>query len=59
VALLAIPSWNAERMSMGFVRLLRAYEFGGEGLVHRIIAKLGSSAQVERLSSTRRDAWRP
>jgi len=49
VALLAIPSWNAERMSMGFVRLLRAYEFGGEGLVHRIIAKLGSSAQVERL----------
>jgi len=48
VALLAVPSWNAERMSMGFVRLLRAYEFGGEGLVHRIIAKLGTS-QVERL----------
>lgn len=49
VALLAAPTWHAERMSMGFVRLLRAYEFGGEGLVHRIIAKIGTSSELERL----------
>ena len=49
VAAFATPTWNAERMSLGFVRLLRAYEFGGEGLVHRIIEKIGRSKELERL----------
>lgn len=49
VALFATPAWQAERMSFGFVRLLRAYEFGGEGLVHRILEKVGHSVQLERL----------
>ena len=49
VAAFATPTWNAERMSLGFVRLLRAYEFGGEGLVHRIIEKIGQSKELERL----------
>jgi len=49
VAVFATPTWQAERMSFGFVRLLRAYEFGGEGLVHRILEKVGHSVQLERL----------
>ena len=49
VAAVATPAWQPERMSFGFVRLLRAYEFGGEGLVHRILEKIGHSAQLERL----------
>jgi spermidine synthase len=49
VALLATPTWEAQRMSLGFVRLLRAYEFGGEGLVHRMIEKIGRSPEIERL----------
>jgi spermidine synthase len=49
VAYFAVPTWQPERMSLGFVRLLRAYEFGGEGLVHRMIAKIGNSPELERL----------
>ncbi len=49
VALYATPQWEAERMSLGFVRLLRSYEYGGEGLTHRMIEKIGRSAQLERL----------
>ncbi len=49
VAVFATPTWQAERMSFGFVRLLRAYEFGGEGLVHRILEKVGHSETLERL----------
>lgn len=49
VAVFATPTWQAERMSFGFVRLLRAYEFGGEGLVHRILEKVGHSRALERL----------
>jgi len=49
VALLAVPTWHAERMSLGFVRLLRSYEFGGENLTHRMIAKIGKSVELERL----------
>lgn len=49
VAAFATPTWQAERMSFGFVRLLRAYEFGGEGLVHRILEKVGHSKALERL----------
>jgi spermidine synthase len=49
VAVYATPTWQPERMSLGFVRLLRAYEYGGEGLVHRMIAKIGHSTQLEKL----------
>jgi spermidine synthase len=49
VAVFATPTWHAERMSLGFVRLLRSYEFGGEGLTHRMIDKIGTSTQFERL----------
>ncbi len=49
VASFAIPTWQSERMSFGFVRLLRAYEFGGESLVHRILEKVGHSEELERL----------
>ncbi|MBI4364810.1 MAG: fused MFS/spermidine synthase [Candidatus Latescibacteria bacterium] len=49
VALFATPAWQAERMSLGFVRLLRSYEFGGEGLTHRMIEKVGTSTELERL----------
>jgi spermidine synthase len=49
VAAFATPTWQAERMSFGFVRLLRAYEFGGENLVHRALQKIGHSVQLERL----------
>jgi len=49
VGLHATPTWQAERMSLGFVRLLRAYEIGGEGIVHRMIAKIGHSTELERL----------
>ncbi|HXF58671.1 MAG TPA: fused MFS/spermidine synthase, partial [Candidatus Saccharimonadales bacterium] len=49
VAVFATPTWQPERMSLGFVRLLRAYEYGGEGLVHRMIAKIGHSEQLEKL----------
>ncbi len=49
VAAFATPTWQPERMSFGFVRLLRAYEFGGENLVHRALAKIGHSVQLERL----------
>ena len=49
VALYATPTWQPERMSLGFIRLLRAYEYGGEGLVHRMIAKIGHSAELEKL----------
>ncbi|HZI88830.1 MAG TPA: fused MFS/spermidine synthase, partial [Candidatus Polarisedimenticolia bacterium] len=49
VALHATPAWQPERMSLGFVRLLRAYEYGGEGLVHRMIAQIGHSERLEKL----------
>jgi len=49
VAVLATPTWEAERMSLGFVRLLRSYEFGGEDLTRRMIDKVGRSKDLERL----------
>ncbi len=49
IALFGTPTWEAERMSLGFVRLLRAYEFGGEELVHRMIAKIGRSEELGKL----------
>jgi spermidine synthase len=44
-----MPEWDAERMSLGFVRLLRAHWFGGESLTHRIIDRVGASPELERL----------
>ena len=38
-----IPSWNAERMSLGLVRLLRSQWSGGEAMVHRVIDRVGAS----------------
>jgi spermidine synthase len=48
-ATLWTPTWNAERMSIGLVRLLRSHWFGGESLTHRMIDRIGSSSDVERL----------
>jgi spermidine synthase len=47
--LLWTPTWNAERMSLGLVRLLRSHWFGGESLTHRMIDRIGSSPEAERL----------
>lgn len=44
-----MPTWNAERMSLGLVRLLRSHWFGGEALTHRMIDRVGASGQLERL----------
>jgi spermidine synthase len=38
-----IPLWNAERMSLGLVRLLRSQWSGGEAMVHRVIDRVGAS----------------
>ncbi len=43
------PTWNAERMSLGLVRLLRSHWYGGEALTHRLIDRIGSSPETERL----------
>ncbi len=48
-ALFAVPAWNAERMSLGLVRLLRSHWFGGNSLTHRTIDRIGTSPEVERL----------
>ena len=45
----AVPTWNAERMSLGLIRLLRSHWFGGESLTHRTIDAIGTSPQIERL----------
>jgi len=47
-ALFALPRWNPERMSLGFVRLLRAHWFGGRELTRRTIDKI-STSDVEKL----------
>ncbi len=49
-ALGGAPRWNAERMSFGFVRLLRSYASGGARLAHRVIDAVGgASSAYERL----------
>jgi spermidine synthase len=48
-ALFAAPTWNAERMSLGLVRLLRSHWFGGSSITHRTIDRIGTSPQLERL----------
>ena len=49
-AWVGMPSWNAERMSLGLVRLLRSYWlFGKEDVTHRMIDRVGASKDLERL----------
>lgn len=48
-ALFAVPVWHPERMSLGLVRLLRSHWFGGESITHRMIDRIGSSPEIERL----------
>jgi len=48
-AVFAMPVWNAERMSLGFIRLLRSHWFGGESQVHQIIERIGTPESPERM----------
>ena len=48
-ALFAMPTWNAERMSLGLVRILRSYWFGGSSIAHRTIDRISTSPEAERL----------
>ena len=48
-AVWAVPTWNAERMSLGLIRLLRSHWYGGESLTHRTIDAIGNSPKLERL----------
>jgi spermidine synthase len=48
-AILAMPVWNPERMSLGFIRLLRSHWFGGESQVHQIIDRIGTAKSPERM----------
>jgi len=48
-AVFAMPVWNAERMSLGFIRLLRSHWFGGESQVHQIIDRIGNPGSPERM----------
>ena len=48
-AALAMPTWDAERMSLGLIRLLRSHWYGGESLTHRTIDAIGRSTKLERL----------
>ncbi len=57
-ALFAMPTWNAERMSLGLVRLLRSYWFGGNSIAHRTIDRIGTSPGRSGCSSTRREESR-
>ncbi|HKW51314.1 MAG TPA: fused MFS/spermidine synthase, partial [Candidatus Eisenbacteria bacterium] len=45
----AAPTWDAERMSLGLIRLLRSHWYGGESLTHRTIDAIGRSTTLERL----------
>lgn len=47
--LFGAPSWNAERMSLGLVRLLRSHWMGGTSVSHAMIDRIGTSPDVERL----------
>jgi tetratricopeptide (TPR) repeat protein len=53
VAFFALPSWQAQRMSLGFSRLIRAYRFAGyeRGIkvAHDLIATSGTAEGTEQL----------
>ncbi|HEY6572096.1 MAG TPA: hypothetical protein VI198_02155, partial [Candidatus Eisenbacteria bacterium] len=48
-ALVAMPSWSQERMSIGLIRLLRSYWFGGEAMTHKVIDAVGARADLGKL----------
>ncbi len=48
-ALFAMPRWSPDRMTMGLIRLLRSYWFGGERLTHQAIDAAGERKDLGRL----------
>jgi len=48
-ALVGMPQWSKERMSLGLIRLLRSYWYGGEGLTHRVIDAVGHRADLGKI----------
>jgi spermidine synthase len=48
-AIFALPSWSPDRMSLGLIRLLRSYWFGGEAMTHRVIDSAGSRPELGKL----------
>ncbi|HEU4333217.1 MAG TPA: fused MFS/spermidine synthase, partial [Candidatus Eisenbacteria bacterium] len=47
--LFAMPRWNHDRMTMGFIRILRSYWFGGEALTHKGIEAIGTRPDLGTL----------
>ena len=48
-ALVAMPSWSQERMSIGLIRLLRSYWFGGEAMTHKVIDAVGARPDLGKI----------
>ncbi|HET9950679.1 MAG TPA: fused MFS/spermidine synthase [Candidatus Eisenbacteria bacterium] len=48
-ALFGMPSWSEERMSIGLIRLLRSYWYGGEALTHKVIDAVGQRADLGKI----------
>ena len=48
-AVVAMPTWNQERMSIGLIRLLRSYWFGGEAMTHKVIDAVGARPDLGTL----------
>jgi predicted membrane-bound spermidine synthase len=48
-ALFGMPSWSEERMSIGLIRLLRSYWYGGEALTHKVIDAVGHRADLGKI----------
>lgn len=48
-ALVAMPSWSQERMSIGLIRLLRSYWFGGEAMTHKVIDAMGTRPDLGKI----------
>jgi len=48
-AFVAMPRWSPDRMSLGLIRLLRSYWFGGEALTHRAIDAIGTRPDLGTL----------
>ena len=48
-AFVGMPSWSPERMSLGLIRLLRSYWYGGEALTHRVIDAIGNRPELGRI----------
>ncbi len=48
-AVVAMPTWSQERMSIGLIRLLRSYWFGGEAMTHKVIDAVGARPDLGTL----------